>query len=105
AAACGVAWVRAPALLLALLTIVQLALGAGAWITRFGFEGYVAVYGSALQVTMRTSHVLCGMLLFVMTVLTAVRAARLRWLAAHGGRSALPPTAFSASLPPAGGMA
>jgi cytochrome c oxidase assembly protein subunit 15 len=80
AAASGIPWLRAPAGFLALLTIVQLALGAGAWVTKFGFEGYVAIYGSLLQDVLRTSHVLCGMLLFVTTVVLTVRIARLLWL-------------------------
>jgi cytochrome c oxidase assembly protein subunit 15 len=80
AVATGIPWLRAPASLLAFLTIAQLALGAGAWVTKYGFDGYVAVYGSLLQDVVRTSHVLCGMLLFVTTVVLAVRIARLLWL-------------------------
>jgi cytochrome c oxidase assembly protein subunit 15 len=83
AVATGILWLRAPAGLLALLTIVQLALGAGAWVTKFGFEGYVAIYGSLLQDLVRTSHVLCGMLLFVTTVVLTVRIARLLWLSSE----------------------
>jgi cytochrome c oxidase assembly protein subunit 15 len=77
AVATGIPWLRAPASFLAFLTIAQLALGGGAWITKFGFGGYVATYGSLLQDVTRTSHVLCGMLLFVTTVVLAVRIARL----------------------------
>jgi cytochrome c oxidase assembly protein subunit 15 len=80
AMATGIPWLRVPASLLAFLTIAQLALGAGAWVTKFGFDGYVATYGSLLQDVMRTSHVLCGMLLFVTTVVLALRIARLLWL-------------------------
>src|SRR6516164_3067159 len=80
AVATGIPWLRAPASLLAFLTIAQLALGAGAWVTKFGFDGHVATYGSLLQDVVRTSHVLCGMLLFVTTVILAVRIARLLWL-------------------------
>ena len=46
AAASGIRWLRGPAAILALLTIAQLALGAGAWFTKFGFGGEVAVRGS-----------------------------------------------------------
>ena len=80
AAASGITWLRAPASLLAVLTIAQLALGAGAWVARFGFGGRVAVVGSLEQIVMRTSHVLCGMALFVATVVLAVRIARLQHL-------------------------
>jgi cytochrome c oxidase assembly protein subunit 15 len=79
AVATGIRWLRAPASFLAFLAIAQLALGAGAWVTKYGFDGYVAVYGSLLQDVVRTSHVLCGMLLFVTTVVLTVRIARLHW--------------------------
>ena len=49
----------------------------------FGFDGYVAVYGSLLQDAERTSHVLCGMLLFVTTVVVTIRIARLLWLSSE----------------------
>jgi cytochrome c oxidase assembly protein subunit 15 len=102
-AASGIAWLRGPAALLALLTIVQLGLGAGAWVTKFGFGGYVAVYGSLVQDVVRTAHVLCGMLLFVTSVVLTVRVARLEWLS-HGtsGASTAGP-AFGQVLRPAGG--
>jgi cytochrome c oxidase assembly protein subunit 15 len=102
AAATGVAWLRAPAAALALLTIAQLALGAGAWITKFGFDGYVAVYGSPLSVVVRTSHVLCGMLLFVTAVVLTVRIARLHRLQSIAGTDATD-VPFDASLRLAGG--
>lgn len=103
AAAAGAEWLRAPAACLAFLTIFQLALGGGAWVTRFGFGGYVAVYGSPLQDTVRTGHVLCGMLLFMTTVLLTVRIARLHWLSSHTARNELSMSPFGGSLPLAGG--
>jgi hypothetical protein len=103
AASSGIAWLRGPAALLALLTIAQLGLGAGAWVTKFGFGGYVAVYGSLVQDVVRTSHVLCGMLLFVTSVVLAIRIARLQWLS-HGTRGASHAgPAFGQVLRPAGG--
>ncbi len=103
AAASGVAWLRAPAAVLTLLTIVQLALGGGAWVTKFGFGGYVAVYGSLLQDVVRTSHVLCGMLLFVTTVVLTVRIARLRWMATDRAPRDVSARAFESRLPLPGG--
>ncbi len=103
AAASGADWLRSPAAGLAVLTIVQLALGAGAWVVRFGFGDYVAVYGSTLQVAVRTGHVLCGMLLFVTTVLLTVRVARLHWMSSRSLRSEQSVGAFNVSLPLAGG--
>lgn len=73
----GAAWLRWPAAILGLLVMMQLVLGAGAWVTKFGFDAYVAVYGSTLQVWMRTAHVLTGMLLFMTSVVLALRVWRL----------------------------
>lgn len=103
AASSSAPWLRAPAAGLAVLTIGQLALGAGAWVTKFGFGSYVAVYGSPIQDTMRTAHVLCGMFLFVTTVVLAVRIARLHWLSAAPAGSDAASLAFDAPLPLPGG--
>lgn len=103
AAGSGAQWLRAPAAGLAVLTIAQLALGAGAWVTKFGFGGYVAVYGSPIQDTMRTAHVLCGMLLFVTAVVLTVRVARLHSLSAGLSRSDAGTRTFDAPLPLPGG--
>jgi cytochrome c oxidase assembly protein subunit 15 len=83
----GAAWLRGPAGLLFPLVVAQLALGvatwitklgpgAGAWVATLGFEDFVATAGSPLQVTLRTGHVLVGMLLFATCVVLAVRTAR-----------------------------
>jgi cytochrome c oxidase assembly protein subunit 15 len=94
------AWLRGPAISLALLTVVQLGLGAGAWFTKYGFDGRVAVYGSLEQDVTRTAHVLCGMLLFVTSVVLTMRIARLQYVSA--GSAAFAP-ALDLSLPLAGG--
>ncbi|MSR57424.1 MAG: hypothetical protein EXS05_07110 [Planctomycetaceae bacterium] len=85
ATASGIHWFRAPAAILAVATLAQLGLGAGAWFTKFGFGDQVAVHGSPMQVAMRTSHVLMGMLLFATTIVLAVRVCRMQWL--HGSRA------------------
>jgi cytochrome c oxidase assembly protein subunit 15 len=103
AAASGISWLRGPAALLALLTIVQLGLGAGAWVTKFGFGGYVAVYGSLVQDVVRTSHVLCGMMLFVTSVVLTVRIARMEWLSPGTRGSSSAHRAFEGGMHPAGG--
>ncbi len=103
AAASGSAWLRAPATFLALLTIGQLGLGAGAWVTKFGFGGSVAVYGSPAQVVVRTGHVLAGMFLFATTVVLTVRVARVRWLFAHTTGAAEAFAGMNASLAIPGG--
>lgn len=99
----GENWLHGPAAMLGLLVVVQLALGAGAWVTKFGFGGNVAVYGSAAQVWMRTSHVLTGMLLFMTAVVLAVRIARLTWLA-RDPASTTSPVALDGSLSLRGGV-
>lgn len=83
----GIRWLRWPATALLLLTFVQLLLGAGAWITKYGFgDAYTAVYGSPVQVITRTSHVLTGMLTLMTCVILTVRIFRKSWRA--GGFSA-----------------
>lgn len=85
AMASDIGWFRAPAAALAVTVLVQLALGAGTWFTKFGGLGdEVAVYGSTRQVVFRTSHVLGGMLLFAATVVLALRICRMHWVHATG---------------------
>lgn len=71
-------WLRRPAYLMVLLAVVQIALGAGAWLTKFGLAsfGYVAVHHSLPQIAFRTSHTVVGMLLFMTAVNYAVRVFR-----------------------------
>ncbi len=76
----GVEWLSAPGLALALLTILQLGLGAAAWIAKFGWGDSVVVYGSPFQIISRTAHVLGGMLLFMTSVVLSLRIVRLEWL-------------------------
>lgn len=54
--------------------LLQLALGAGAWVTRFGFQstGYVAVENSPLQIVLRTAHTVVGMLVLMTSVTCAL---------------------------------
>jgi len=103
AVASGSTWLRRPASALALLIVVQLGLGAGAWITKFGFGGYVAVYGSLLQDLMRTAHVLCGMLLFVTTVVLTVRIARVHRISGSTNGNQFAEHIFDSGLPLPGG--
>ncbi|MGQ0634671.1 MAG: COX15/CtaA family protein [Planctomycetaceae bacterium] len=97
-------WLQAPAAALAGLTIVQLALGAGAWVTRFGFGDYVAVYRSNVQIAFRTAHVLTGMLLFASAVVLTVRIMRVAWLQKTTGGPAPDRVAQGSPLTFAGGV-
>ena len=103
AMASGNVWLRRPAIGLAALTIVQLALGAGAWITKYGFDGRVAVYGSLEQDVTRTAHVLCGMVLFVTCVVLTVRIARLQRRSTGNASFFVDAASFDLSVPLAGG--
>jgi heme a synthase len=104
----GLTTLRKPAGILAIIMILQLALGAGAWVTRFGFGDRVAVYGSAEQVIFRTAHVLCGMMIFATTVVMNVRIARAAWWSAHPESSAvsgaIATEAPACQVPVAGGV-
>jgi cytochrome c oxidase assembly protein subunit 15 len=86
AAASGHAWLRGPSLLVGVIMLAQLALGAGAWITKYGFNDRVAVVGSTEQVAFRTLHTLNGMALFASVTVLSVRIFRLRWVARAGQR-------------------
>jgi hypothetical protein len=102
-AASGIAWLGGPAAILAVLTIVQLALGAGTRVTKFGFGGEVAVRGSMLAVVLSSLHVLTGALLFGTCVALATRIARLRWLVRRRAANRPAGCSVDATLQLAGG--
>ncbi len=54
----------------------QIALGLATFVVKFGFGGHVALVGSPLQVGVRTSHVLLGMLVWMVSVIFTLRALR-----------------------------
>lgn len=82
----GAEWLRAPAAIVAFLTLAQLILGAASWILKFGlgidkysYGNSVLVRGTPEQVWTCTAHALGGMLLFLTTVVLLTRIARLHW--------------------------
>ncbi|MFM9965027.1 MAG: COX15/CtaA family protein [Planctomycetaceae bacterium] len=79
---CGQAWLRPAAVGMVVALLVQLMLGAGAWVTRFGYPpaGYVAVQQAPEQILFRTSHAVAAMFVLMMSVQLAVRVLRLSWL-------------------------
>jgi cytochrome c oxidase assembly protein subunit 15 len=83
----GERWLRSAATGLAGMLLVQLVLGAGAWLTRFGFPatGYVAVQQAPEQILFRTAHTIAAMFVLMFSVQLAVRVWRLSWL--RGGSS------------------
>ena len=72
-------WLRRPVYALLAVVLLQLSLGAGAWVTKFGFAsaGYVAVQHSVPQIVLRTTHTVVGMLLFATSIVYALRVFRL----------------------------
>ena len=78
----GAAWLRSAAIGLSIVLLVQLVLGAGAWVTRFGYppDGYVAVQQAPEQILFRTAHAVTSMFVLMMSVQLAVRVLRLSWL-------------------------
>jgi len=100
----GILWLRRPAWMLLVLTLIQIGFGAGAWVTRFGFAsaGYVAVVDSTFQTVVRTVHMVLGMLVFMTSVIFSLRAFRLSLIQRVVDSSARP---LPKTLPMAGGVA
>ncbi|MBL8849941.1 MAG: COX15/CtaA family protein [Planctomycetaceae bacterium] len=74
-----VAWLQSSGRWLLAAALIQVALGGGAWVTRFGFAslGYVAVADSITQIVFRTAHTAVGMVLLANAVVHAVRVLRI----------------------------
>jgi heme a synthase len=91
---CG--WLLRPAYLMGLVALIQVSLGGGAWLTKYGFAplGYVAVQRTLMQTVVRTSHTVVGMLLLMSSVILLVRVLRI----ASTLRSV--PRAIEVPLPP-----
>jgi len=84
-------WLRAPATRLSLLIVVQVLLGLGTWVAKYGFPGWMSGYEFAAayrptadsvgQVVMATAHVAIGSLILATSTLLAMRAWRISSLA------------------------
>jgi cytochrome c oxidase assembly protein subunit 15 len=72
-------WLIRPAFLLLVCVVGQLLIGGATYVVRFGFGDYVAVQNSLPQISVRTAHVLMGMLVWMLGVTLAVRVQRLIW--------------------------
>jgi len=70
-------WLIRPAFLLMVCIVLQLLIGGATYVVRFGFGDYVAVQNSLPQISVRTAHVLMGMLVWMLAVTFAVRVQRL----------------------------
>ncbi len=94
----GDPWLRQSARAVLAAGLLQVSLGAGAWITKFGLAmaGYVAVADSIVQVTTRSAHTVVGILLVMTTVVHALRTCRIEAVRESSGRF-LPPTTVKAT--------
>ena len=74
------AWLRSAAMGLLAVLLIQLSLGAGAWVTRFGFPpaGYVAVQQAPEQIVIRSLHTVVAMFALLASVQLGARVLRLR---------------------------
>jgi cytochrome c oxidase assembly protein subunit 15 len=72
-------WLRNSARLVLVVGLLQVSLGIGAWISKFGLAmaGYVAVADSIVQVGTRSAHTVIGILLVMTTVVHALRTCRI----------------------------
>ncbi len=70
-----IGWLKKSGWMLLAIMGVQILLGLSAFVTKYGFPptGYVAVQHSILQVVIRTSHTLVGMLLLATSITTLIR--------------------------------
>jgi len=71
-------WLRNSARLVLAVGLLQVSLGIGSWITKFGLAaaGYVAVADSIVQVATRSAHTVIGILLVMTSVVHALRTCR-----------------------------
>lgn len=72
------AWLQRSGLTLLAIALVQVMLGAGAWVLRFGFSptGFVAVHDSIQQVALRTAHTVWGIVTFQAAIVHLLRVFR-----------------------------
>ena len=71
-------WLKTSGWLMLFVVIVQIGLGIGSWVTRFGMAsiGYVATQQSAAQVWVRSAHTVVGMFLFATSVVALTKYVR-----------------------------
>jgi heme a synthase len=83
-----------PATMLVLLVLLEVGLGAGTWITKYGWPNWMSGYqvaadyvvqeGSGLQIWVTTAHVAMGSMILASSLLVALRSLRFAW---HGSRA------------------
>jgi len=80
-------WIRRPAARLMIQILLQVTLGAGTWIVKYGWPAWMSDYGfaaahvvsadSPMQILIATAHVAIGSLILATSLLVALRSARL----------------------------
>ncbi|WP_166821602.1 COX15/CtaA family protein [Thalassoroseus pseudoceratinae] len=77
-----VPWIRRAGWTFAIMGSLQVFLGLGAFVVRFGFAplGYVAQMQSSFQVAVRTAHAVIGMALLASSLVVLVRCLRVRYI-------------------------
>ena len=95
-------WLRASGWGLLAAVLAQIALGAGAWVAKWGFAstGYVATADSIGQVAVRSLHMVFGILVFASAVVHVVRVLR----TASVSRVEAAAEAYVSVLKPRGGV-
>jgi len=98
---------RWPAICQLSLAFLQVLLGGGAWITKYGYAptGLVAVQHSPLQVAVRTTHAVVGMLLLATSVELTVRLMRIAMARKYRVSDPAADTVSVPSLSTEGGLA
>jgi cytochrome c oxidase assembly protein subunit 15 len=93
-------WLLRPALGLAVLVLLQVVLGGGTWIYKYGWpdglahyefaQRFLIVRGGPAQMWLTTAHVAAGSLILVTAVLLSLRLARLCWAGGDGSTGSEP---------------
>ncbi len=100
-------WLRRAAAMLLLFIVVQLSLGAGAWVTKYGLAswGIVAIQHSLPQIILRTAHTVVGMLVLMAAVNLSLRVFRLSSVSAEQSQLDAVSNQESPMVPVQGGVA
>jgi cytochrome c oxidase assembly protein subunit 15 len=99
----GVFWLRRMGWAMFAVTLIQIGLGAGAWISRWGYApaGFVATADSVHNVAIRTAHMVTGIIVFASAVVNCLRVFRVN----HVSEYVEPELVLTAAVPTSGGAA
>jgi cytochrome c oxidase assembly protein subunit 15 len=99
----GIKWIRQMGWGTLAVVLLQIGLGAGAWISRWGYAptGYVATADSVHQVAIRTAHMVTGIIVFASAVVHTLRVFRVSFISDY----VEPELVLTAAVPTSGGAA